>query len=403
MRPAIKEDCRVYPFLRLMISSKGVDIPMYDGPNFDCHGMIPAVKYEVDDWPWEALGLSLVDNVASIEQTKRKHEKHVDRVITTKLDPPMGYDRTATGGPKIENFDIFEKSVRVGVDGKPKDILQSLLPEEVTVTEINFKFLELLSKMEKEQLGIDDLGSLMNMKMNVGSDAFDKALESVGPIAKGIASSMEASNAKVAYMLKFMIPQWLSTRRIMEYIGGDNITPDILDFDPDSLVPSHMPDEYGPANTLPGQTMADGSFLVQPSRYEKTERMRHFAKNLRLISVPSTLLKITQLQEQQKYLMLFGRGYPISPHTVAKKLGIENYGDIDGNTEFEKWVNWKKLELLLMAQAKAMAAELGLGGEEPGGTGKQHAGGRPQSDKAPPKTVVKDKKTGPRPVQKTSA
>jgi hypothetical protein len=188
----------------------------------------------------------------------------------------------------------------------------------------------------------------------------------------------------------------------MEYIGADNITPDILDFDPDSLVPSHMPDEYGPANTLPGQAMADGSFLVQASHYEKIERMRHFAKNLRLVSVPSTLLKITQLQEQQKYLMLFGRGYPISPHTVAKKLGIENYGDIDGNTEFEKWVNWKKLELLLMAQAKAMAAELGLG-EEPGATGKQHAGGRPHSDKEPPKTVVKDKKSNPRPVQKTSA
>jgi hypothetical protein len=395
MRPAVKEDCRIYPNLRLIISNKGISTPMYDGPAFDWHGMIPAVPYTVDDWPWEPVGLSLVDGVSPIDQTKRKHERLIDQVISTRLNPPMGYDRTATGGPKIENFNLFEENVRAGVDGQPNLILQSLLPEEVNVTDVSLKFLELLGKMEEQQLGINDLGSLIDLKMNIASESFEKALESVGPIAKGIAASMEAGNAKIGYMLKFMIPQWMDTRRIIEYIGPDNIAHEMLDFDPESLIPSHMEDEY-----IAGPVVADvPTWLTPPvpSQYEKIERARRFSRNLRLVSIPSTLLKLTQMQEQLKYLQLYRGSFPISPHTVAKKLGIENFGDIEGNTEFEKWVNWKKQEILLMAAAQQLASELtpeGVGntGADLGTT--LHAGGRPPSGQTAPHLAVKGKGEG---------
>lgn len=400
MRQARAEDCRVYPQLRLMISNRGIETPMYDGPAFDWHGKMPPVQYSVDDWPWESIGGSLIDAVGSIEQTKRKHERQMDQVFTTKKDPPLGYDRTSTGGPKVENFDIFARNVRAGVDGKPKEVLQSLLPEEVRVEEADFKWLDTLKQMQEQQLGINDLGNLVNMKLNVSSDSFDKALEAIGPIAKGIAATMEAANAKVAYMLKFLIPQYIDTKRIIEYVGPNNITPEQLDFDPESLVPSHMSDEYLPGGILPFDEI-EGVQIPRVSRYDKLERAKLFARNLRLVSIPSTLLKITQLQEQTKILALFGRQFPIPPDYVAEKLGIENWGTIPGDTLLEKWVNWRKLEIGLMAEAKQLAAELGLG--EPGPTaGKQHAGGRPPSDSAPPKTVLKDKGSNPRPVTKTS-
>jgi hypothetical protein len=397
MRPATPEDCLVYPVKRLIISAKGVDKPMYDGPAFDWHGQIPFVQYQVDDWPWEPMGFSLVQDVGSIEVTKRKIERQMDQVTTTSLNPPMGYDRTSTGGPKIENFDIFEQNVRVGMDGKPSDTLQSLLPESVRVTEVHFKFLEMLGQMEEKQLGINDIGNLEEMKMNMSSESFDKAVEVVGPIAKGIAATMEAGNAKIAYMLKFMIPQWMTTNRVMQYVGSDNLTPEILDYDPTSLVPSHLPDEYGQGEDP----------MYDKSQYNILQRARFFAKNLRLISVPSTLLKITQMQEQLKYLQLYRGGFPISPHTVAHKLGIENFGEIPGVTEFEKWTNWKQLELLIQAKTMAMAAQLGMmppGGAQgaPGAgaqsgssqappTGTQHAGGRPPSGQKPPHLVEKGK------------
>jgi len=402
MRPAIVQDCRVYPQLRLIITANGINRPMYDGPAFDWHGKMPAVQYVVDDWPWESMGLSLVDTVRSIEATKRKHERLVDQVLSARLNPPMGYNRDETGGPKIEQFDLFEPNVRMGVNGEPRKTFQSVLPEEVIVTEANMLFLDRLGQQEEQQLGINDISSIMNLRLNVGSDGFDKILESIGPIAKGIAASLEASNAKIAYMLKFMELQWITAKMTVELLGPDNLTPEIFDFDPESLVPSHLEDEYVngflPSTTLEGVYHENGEpkEIPTPSQYDKLTRAKIFAKNLRLISVPSTLLKITQMQEQLKYLQLYRDGFPISPHTVAKKLSIENFGDIPGDTEFEKWVNWQKLKLLLMAEAQQFGAELGL---MPDGTPQQpaqpgrHPGGRPPSGHAAPKIVQKDKNT----------
>ena len=157
MRPAMVEDCRVYPNLRLIITSMGLDRPMYDGPAFDWDPKIPIIQFTVDDWAWEPLGRSLVGDVASIETTKRKIERKVDNVVTVTLNPPMGYDMTQTGGPKVEHFDIFEQDVRIGVDGKPKDTLQSVLPDEVRVDAVHFQFLKYLKDAEQEQLGLSDL------------------------------------------------------------------------------------------------------------------------------------------------------------------------------------------------------------------------------------------------------
>lgn len=414
MRKATIQDCRVYPNLRLIITNPGVSRPMYDGPAFDWHGKMPAVAYTVDDWPWEALGLSLVESVGSIEQTKRKHERGMDEVIAARMNPPMGYDRTSTGGPKVENFDIFEPNVRMGGDGRPKDTFQSLLPDEVQITDTNYKFHELLKNMEEQQLGINDLGQLMDAKMNLSPDSFDKALETVGPIAKGIATSMESGNAKVGEMLKVMIPQWMDTARIIEYVGPDKVTSILIDFDPSSLVPSHLIDEYENGD-LPFD-IVEGVVVGRASLYDQLTRARKFAKSLRLISVPSTLLKITQAQEQLKYLQLYRNDFPLSPHTVAKKLGIENFGEIPGDTEFDKWVNWKKIQIALMAQEQQFASELGLGGPDSGasptgtnqpppehgpgggqappGQSNLHAGGRPPSGKAKPKIVQKGKHDG---------
>lgn len=382
MRPAKAEDCRIYPRLRLLISSKGMTTPMYDGPPFDWHGMMPPIQFDVDDWPWKGVGGSLVEDVGSIEQTKRKLERKMDQVITVTLNPPLGYDRGSAGGAKIENFDIFEENVRAGVDGRPKDVMQSLLPEEVRVGADHFKFLEMLAKMETDQLGINDLSSLANLKMNVTSEAADKMLETIGPVAKGIASNIEAGNAKVGEMLKFMIPQWFDTRRIIQYVGPDSLLPEVFDYDPASLVPSHMAEE-GMAGVL----------QAAPSAYPRIERARRFAENLRLISVPSTLLKVTQMQEQMKWLQLYRGGAPVSFSTVAKKLNIENYGDVAGTTEREKWFNEKMQDLKMQAMAAAQAAQLGLGGGDAGGgkPGGKHGGkpGRPPSGNKPPKIKQK--------------
>lgn len=360
VRKATPQDCLIYPYLRLMISNKGMSKPMYDGPGFDWDGEMPTVQYDVDDWPWEGIGRSLVGDVGSIETTIRKTERKMDQVITTSLNPPLGYDRTATGGPKIENFDLFEEDVRAGMDGKPTDVMHSLLPDSVRVDGIHFKWLEYLSAKRGKQLGLEDVGNLANLKMSLASEQADRILESVGPVAKGIANNIERSNAKIAYRLKFMIPQWFDTRRVISILGPGNVVPEVFDFDPHSLIPSHLEDEY-----VTGQTPESPSF------YSQLDRARRFAKNIRLISVPSTLLRITQMQEQLKWLQLWRGQAPIAFSDVAKKMDIENYGEVQGTTLRERWFNEKMEDLKMQAMAAMAAQQLGLAQpQQPGAKGK---------------------------------
>jgi hypothetical protein len=403
MRPATVEDCRVYPNLRLIITSSGMDRPMYDGPAFDWDSKIPIIQYTVDDWAWEPLGRSLVGDVASIEMTTRKVERKMDAVITVTLNPPMGYNHTETGGPKIEHFDIFDEDVRLGVDGKPRETLQSILPDTVRVEGEHFKFLEYLKNAKQSQLGLLDLGNLQNMKMNIANDTADKMLESIGPIAKGIAARIERGNKAVGHRLKFLILQWFNTRRIMEYIGPEDIAPEVFDFNPDDLVPSHMPDE-----------MVGGTFPENPSMYTQLDRARWFSRNIRLTSVPSTLLKITQMQRQLMMLQLKRGGAPISWLTVFKNMDIAN-PEKEIEDSFKEEAKLQKMKILAQLEIMQMLKKMGIdpqalmgggeeggGGKKGGGGGKGGAGGRnPSAQKAPriaakggaggePRTVVKE-------------
>lgn len=395
MRPAMVEDCRVYPNLRLIITSNGVERPIYDGPAFDWDSKMPIIQYTVDDWAWEPLGRSLVGDVASIETTIRKLERKMDAVITVTLNPPLGYNMTETGGPKIEHFDIFEEDVRVGVDGKPRETLQSVLPDEVRVGNDHFTFLKYLADKELQQLGINDITNIQNLKMNVASDTADKMLESIGPVGKGIAARVEKGNKRVGERMKFLIPQWFDTERLIEYVGPDGIAPEMFDYNPDDMVPSHMPDE-----------LVNGMFPPDKSRYDRITRAKWFCKKLRLVSVPSTLIRITQMQEQLKYLQLKRGQAPISWLTVFKKMDITN-----PEKEIEQsFAEQEKLEeMKLGAQIKLMQKmkELGIDPEQLGGVGggdqKPHAGGRPPSGKKGPSVAQKGAKGGtPRTVIKES-
>lgn len=400
MRPAMVEDCRVYPNLRLIITSMGLDRPMYDGPAFDWDPKIPIIQYTVDDWAWEPLGRSLVGDVASIETTKRKIERKMDQVITTTLNPPLGYNMTETGGQKVEHFDMFEENVRLGVDGKPRDTLQSVLPEEVRVDAIHFTFLKYLKDAMQEQLGLTDLGNLQNMKMNIANDTADKMLESIGPIAKGIAARIERSNKAVGCRMKFLIPQWFNVQRLMEYVGPDGMARETFDYNPDSLVPSHLPDE------MPG-----GKYPTDESKYPALTRARYFVRQIRLASVPSTLLKITQMQEQLKYLQLKRGQAPISWETVFEKMDIPNPKQ-EIEKSFKETVELEKMKILAQLQVAMELKKLGIdpqalmgGGDQGGGGGgagkgkgggggAPHGGGRPSSGQKGPKLQQKGAQGG---------
>lgn len=390
-RPAEPQDCRVYPNLRLIITSTGMGKPMYDGPAFDWDPRMPIIQYTVDDWAWEPLGRSIVGDVASIEQTIRKHERLMDQGLAAGMNPPMGYNHTETGGPKVEHFDIFEPDVRLGVDGEPGKTFQSILPD-IRPDEKNFKFVENLRAVQGKQLGLEDLGNLgANLKLQIASDTADKMLESIGPVGKGIAARVEKANKSVGQRVKYLILQWFDTQRVMEYVGPEKMAPEVFDYKPDQLVPSHLPDE-----------MVGSGFPETQSQYTQLERARWFVKQIRLISVPSTLLKVTQMQQQLFLVQLKKLGAPISWLTIMKAADVPN-PEQEIEESGKETEQLEKMKVLARVDIAMFLKKLGIdpaqlgggdGGGKGGGDGKPHAGGRPSSGQKAPRVKQKGSKGG---------
>jgi hypothetical protein len=302
----------------------------------------------------------------------------------------MGYDHTNTGGPKVEHFDIFEPDVRLGVDGKPTDIFTSILPESVKPTEINLKFVETLRAVQGKQLGLEDLGNLgANLKLQIASDTADKMLESIGPVGKGIAARVEKANKSVGQRVKYLILQWFDSRRVMEYVGPEKMAPEVFDYKPDDLIPSHLPDE-----------MIGSGFPETDSKYTQLERARWFVKQIRLVSVPSTLLKVTQMQQQLLLLQLKKGGAPIAWKKIFEAMDLNNPDQIIDES-FEEEERLQKLKILAQVDIMKLLKGMGIdpqqvmgGGEGGGKDGKPHAGGRPASGTQGPKVKSKGAKGG---------
>jgi hypothetical protein len=391
MRPAEPEDCMLYPYRRLMISSKGMNRPLYDGPGKNWHGMVPLAEYCADDWPWEPSGYSMVHDIYSMERARQGAERGFDQTMKARLDPALGYDRSqGLNDVTALTIDPYQERGRVGVDGEVRKVIDTVLPEWLlNLPNGGEQWIKYLKDSQDAQLGLNEMQNLAEFKATLQSESsIDKALSIVGPLVKDIGAGMEASTTTIWELLKYDIPQFLTSKRIIQYVGVDGITAETFDYDPGTIYPSHGYDEF--------RGMPENQVIAQKSAYSDIERARMFAKNLRLITVPHTMHDITQTQEQLKWLQLFRGGFPLAPHDVAKKLNIEGYGDIDGDTLFERYVNWKKLELELQQKMAALAQSLASqlpqppGGEQVGPKGGQSkTGGRPPSGGQAPKIKQK--------------
>ena len=386
-RKATMEDCYLYPQLRLMITSPSCPVPLRDSCAFDWHGEIPVVQRDVNDWAWSPLGWSLIKQVSGLERARRELVSKMHEVAMVNLDPPLGYDlHTGVAQTSLQKLDLLRSSgFRVGVNGKPGESLRSILPESMVVGSEQFKQLEVLMQTTQKTLGTTDVQSMKEMKMNISTEEFEKIIQSLGPIGKGLATNNWWANGKIAYMLKYDIPQYFRVADLMGMIGPDAVSMQTFDNDPHSLVPSHLPGE------------AEG----EESKHSKRERAKWFVEQIAMVSQPDQLLNWTQTQERMLYMFFLQKGVPIPMSVIMEKLGVKNYsGTAEGDTLYDQWKNEQIQNLIFKLHAElAVAKEAAKLGIQPQpqpqpGPGQGKGGGRPNSGKNPPKLEKKGGKGG---------
>lgn len=377
-RKADENDARLYPRRRLMISSD--NCIMYDGPSFDWHGMFPGVSFCLDEWPWEPNGFSLVHDGFEInESLKEVYRGEMDKV-RAQLDPALAYDSNAVAMREAREFDPFKPRDRIGYDGAALEgePFKWTVPSEILKLDATtMAFVDKLEASMDSQMAINDIMALSRARAAGSMDDLQKIMEANGPIVEDMSRSMEPPMRDLGNMVKYLILQYYTTARVMQYVGADGVSAETFDYDPSTLVPSHIP----------------GEDPESPSAQNASQRARIFADNLRFFILPNSLHEMTQMAMKLALIQLRKAGVKIDSQTIAEAFQVPNYGNLEGSTCIERFQAEQEMDLMQAARMKEIAGAVGLlpqgppGAPGPGGGAPE---GRPPSGNAPPAIASKD-------------
>lgn len=398
-RPATVDDCRVYPQRRLIIScDKAL---MYDGPAFDWHGMVPLIPFYFDKQAW-GDAFSLFDGTYPLQDAIDDLARSVYRVAMARARPGKVYNMDITTGDKnakitsrqAEGMDPFSPDLTWAVDGDIKEpVLRPPMPEWCyNIPEWVFKVIEILQASIMRQLGMDQIKALERMKANIQD--IEKVSEMEGPVVMGTSRTMEMGLRDLGVMVMYLIMQYKTTAEIMQVVGAESIAPEVFDYAPDKVIPSHLPGEQ--TIGIDGQPVSSSSDVFT--------RAKTFAKNIKYFITPHSLHYIAQNKFKLNLLAAQGKGVIVDPETMANAFEIPNWGTIEGSTVKEKVFAWAKEQLTEKAEIAKLEKALGMAPpEEPGKPGPSPGqGGRPATNKQAPKAKQKGQASGGRVVVSTS-
>lgn len=332
-RKASKYDARIYPSRRLIISSENT--VMYDGPAFDWHRQLPLVPLCLDDWAFDPMGYSLVRGGYKLQQSLDELERGTMDKNRAQMDMSLAYDINAVSTKEARQYDPMEPRGRVGFDGSSVEKpFSTVVPTEVLLVRPEiFTAIEHLQQTMDYQMGINDMQALSRARGLAGTEDLDEKLAAAnGPVAREMTRNVERFITMIGEQTKYIIPEFFPTRRIMALVGADKVTMSTIDYDPEKLIPAHMPHEQ----------VHDKDQKPLASKYTQLDRARHFCDNLTMNIAPHTAHELTQMGHKLALLQLRKAGIQISSKTIAEAFNVGGFGGPEDPTEYGRY--WKEQE-----------------------------------------------------------
>jgi hypothetical protein len=339
-RKANIEDARLYPLRRKMVGT-GQGLILYDDTSEWWHGMVPASRFSFDDWWCEALGFPLTRDVASIENDANSLLRGISDGAQVRLDPPLNYDENAISERLALRLNPRQKGQRTKVNQQFGPAITPLLPPGYSDLPL---YIPDLAKFLYEQvdfvIGRTDVQAIANARQIPSADSIEKIREMSGPLAEDMTRNMESCMTELGDLRRWYVFQFLPKKQRMEILGENGLVAEDFDFDPGTLIPSHMPDEDAQAG---------------PSRYSLVDRARIHAGQFFFRVLPNSMARLTTTSNKLMLLQLQSHGFPIDPWTLAELFEIENFGQPPPNCPdiITRWVAWAHIQAELAAEAQA--------------------------------------------------
>ena len=298
--------------------------------------------------------------------------------VRSRLDLALKYDLNAVSKNEAEMFDPMQPRARIGFDGSAgNDPFTPAIPTEVL--NIDPGSLEMRKQLDDDldyQMAIRDMVELAKLRASGGGIDPDKLSQVDGPIVRDISRNVERSLAGVGNQCKFLILQNYDSRRVMQYVGANAVTMETFDYDPTSLIPSHMPHELpklhqATSGSVWGQVknkarkIKDKLTGIPQSIYSQIERARWFAENLSTFIVPHSAHEITQMAHKLGLIQMKKAGVLIDSRTVAEAWDLDYGNKPEGNTPWDRFWDEQERTMEQALKMKKLAADLEAQGVQP--------------------------------------
>ncbi len=377
-RKATEDDCALYPLRRLIIFSRSVPFPAYDGSSPWWHGKVPVSRFRFNDWAWEALGQSVIGDTRTMGIGIERIMQDVEDSSHARLDPPLLFDDQKVSKGFAETVNPRKAGVRAAVSLDAGEILKVLGQQwqyEVP-TWIPEWIKEQIARQEK-LTGSPDLVAIAKARQVPGEGTLEKLMEMAGPLVQDMIRSVEEPLADLGDQRKALYLQFDTKARMLQITGPLQEEEEFY-YVPDLIVP-----------------------LVQGESSEaRRDRSKRYIHEFRYHVSESGINEIHRMTTKLAFLQLLKAGVPISWWTLAKIFAVPNFGPLPRNpetgqethSEIETWI--AQQHLMRELQQEMQQATGGPGGP------RQQGPGRPPTNQRPPQLVQKD--GGARSTVKTS-
>lgn len=369
-RDATDEDCRLFPLRRLVVWTE--TCILQDDTSPWLHGRVPLVKLTVDDYPWDFLGYSIVHDTWKVQKGRNKMLRAFSDSLDVRLEPPMKVDDSLSDALMLK-LQMRKPGQYVKLPMGIGDPMAPLMPvQHWDVPAWCMQLYTMLGEEQSKLALVKDLMALAKAKQVPSSDSIEKILENLGPAVQDIARGGEQTTCDFAMLWFPLALQFYDSRRKIKVFGDDGISKEDIDYDPGTMVPSHLP----------------GEDRSRPSLFQNWQRIRWTIEQLSYEIEPYSQAQVSRIGRNLVLLQLFKMGFPVGPWTIGKGLGL-NMGDPpkkrDGSdcvTQLDEWQTWREIQAAHQVELQQLIGQA---------TGQQGQGpGRPATNQAPPQIKQKD-------------
>lgn len=308
----------LYPRKRMVVFCRTMPEPIYDGPSPWWHGKFPYPKLTLDPVPWSYLGKAPIWDLIPLNKALDKLLRVYDDWAQRLADPDVIGEQQAISEQAMSKINPRRSGKKIRLKPSAGKIgLQFVYPESLPAD--FWKGIEYYETKMRELAGTQDMSNLMQLNQIPSSDSIEQIMESMSLTWRMRSRVIEVFMREFAEMQAYNYTQFYNLPMRLTIGGGEMVTLQDFDFDPDSLVPDFVHANDYDVNGMPTISAMDRGPLP---RYD---RAREFLRQFSFHIAPGSLLAASELQKKLLYLQLSRAGL-IDHWTLLDVLGIPNVG-----------------------------------------------------------------------------